>query len=1023
MRLKTEKAVSILLTATLLLGMIFIAIPYAKALGEPTATVRFIPSPVTVTGDGQAFDVACVVEGAYNLSGVDVQIEWDTNYMTYVSHTPTVTVEDFPAPIAPSPYAGIIHAPKLTLKDEVDGPLGPGTYWFGFATLGGPGFNGSGTAFVMSFLSQNVPFGDPLNFFDITINITNCDLARSTSAGGGALDRTLEDGIVRIYEQEFSYPAWPKLSINPTTVEFDDVLENETIDVVLHGFDMDTQTVTDLAAFWDVAGVDMYINFDPTLFQCVEVNVDPDGWFAAFWASGIFVIAADIDNVAGTVHVAFSGYGEPHIPPFGTGSVAELVMQAIVEFTTLPPTSPITIANPLVTGTEFVFDSQPGLIDIANPVTTSWHELSPSFCDGPFTLTGWTDGDGNGVLSDGDIVVLENTGDGFYFRYVIEDVTVTLNLTEQPFGTVDDYVWAASLMADGLANNGVPGHAVGTDDPYNGFGVPDWTGNFSLTYPFVSVSEINVTHFPFTGDEYTVTLTPGVDYAVHAGDDLVELLIPQDDHVINELWVDGVNNSLNGWPWINYLASGISSVYVDMMNGTARPGINLGYATPPPSEWWYDPDWPWELEGWWALGYFCPAPWCWPAGSMWWINYTAASYMTIEYDAEPDPNPRYLEFMGDYSDALGNLTSPIGSMWDEVYPQDWRLYEILGWTDDTDGFLDTGDYINTMSLDIMEEREYFVNAVGTDITVGKLPWICEDDPADQFFGVAPIVEVAGFPHEDRDYCPWHNKDYSVPLPHIVNDGGLVPPFMPPGGFIDLYVCYPDPYGGQGWYKNASMIWPQKEFCFKANVTYAGWPEQYKDVALQLIDPTGTTWGIWSGRTDVNGYVEICVRMPWPCPTNETDPWDYFGIWCVIATVDIACEIFNDTLCFKYDYLVNIWDAEADKESYKHCEDITVTITYGTYAMMYYNITFAITACDASGVPFGFAYEEVTIGKGEYAWCMYENGTLQLTVHVEKFARPPFATIYIVALNGLPSEGGSAETPVFEIVVEIEPEWA
>jgi hypothetical protein len=247
--------------------------------------------------------------------------------------------------------------------------------------------------------------------------------------------------------------------------------------------------------------------------------------------------------------------------------------------------------------------------------------------------------------------------------------------------------------------------------------------------------------------------------------------------------------------------------------------------------------------------------------------------------------------------------------------------------------------------------------------------------------------------------------------------------MPPGGFIDLYVCYPDPYGGQGWGKNASMIWPQKEFCFKANVTYAGWPEQYKDVALQLIDPTGTTWGIWSGRTDVNGFVEICVRMPWPCPENDTMPWDYFGIWCAIATVDVACIVFNDTLCFKYDYLVHIWDAEADKESYKHCEDITVTITYGTYAMMYYNITFAITACDASGVPFGFAYEEVTIGKGEYAWCMYENGTLVLTVHVEKFARPPFATIYVVALNGLPSEGGSAETPVFEIVVEIEPEWA
>jgi hypothetical protein len=649
MKQKAEKAVSILLIATLLLGMILIVIPYAKANGdEYTATVRFIPSLVTVTGNSQLFTVACVVEDAYKLSGVNIQIKWNTTYLSYISHEPTVPVEDYPSPIAPSPYAGIIHAPETQLKDEVDGSLGLGTYWFHFATSDGPSFYGDGTAFTIAFMSQNIPYGDPSNFFDTYIEILNCDLTRSRC---GCLDCVWENGIVRIYEQEFSYPPWPKLSITPDETEFDDVFENETVDVVLHGYDVDTQTITDLPAFWDVAGIDMYINFDPTLFQCVDVVVDPDGWFASFWASDIFIVADDIDNIAGTVHVAFSGYGEIHTPLYGAGRVAELVMQATVDFTTTPPCSPITLANP--------------------------------FVNGP-------------------------------------------------------------------------------------------------------------------------------------------------------------------------------------------------------------------------------------------------------------------------------------------------------------------------------------------------PWICDDDPTDPFFGVTPIVEVAGFPHEERGYCPWHNKNYSVPLPHVVNDGCLTPPFRPRGGFIDLYVCYPDPYGGQGWGKNASMIWPQKEFCFKANVSYSGWPEQYKDVALQLFDPTGTPWGIWVNRTDTRGFVQICVRMPWPCPTNDTMPWDYFGVWKVIATVDVACIVYNDTLYFKYDYLVNIWDAEADKPSYRHCEDITVTITYGTYAMRYYNITFAITACDDSGVPFGLAYETVTIGKGAYGWCWYVNGTLQLTVHIEKFAQPPFATIYVVALNGPPSEGGSAETPVFEIIVEIEP---
>ena len=40
MKLKTEKAVSILLTTTLLLGMLLIAIPFTKAAGEPIFATR-----------------------------------------------------------------------------------------------------------------------------------------------------------------------------------------------------------------------------------------------------------------------------------------------------------------------------------------------------------------------------------------------------------------------------------------------------------------------------------------------------------------------------------------------------------------------------------------------------------------------------------------------------------------------------------------------------------------------------------------------------------------------------------------------------------------------------------------------------------------------------------------------------------------------------------------------------------------------------------------------------------------------
>jgi hypothetical protein len=1004
--------------------MILIATPRVLA---QTTTVRFFPQPApqaVVTDDGQSFTVACVVEDVADLAGLDIQMTWNTTYLAYVSHDITATVEDYPSPIAPSPYAGIIHDPPLWLKDEVNTTAG--TYWAAFATLGGPSFDGDGTVFVMTFTSINTPFGNPLDSFLTYLHFTAVDLA---AGAGGSISHVREDGEIQHYYKEFEYPAWPKLSVIPEDIVSPGLNVNVTADVILHGinmtYDVGTRTwapvepeeITDLHPFWDVAGVDAVMHFDPTLLTAVDVQVDPDGWFAAFWAAGIFVLAADIDNVAGTVYVAFIGLGDPHLAPYGTGRIFSVTFETLTESNTLPVGScPISLGNDFP-GPEKVMHSMGGLIPPSTPVGTLWTELVTNFGDGPMELTGWTD-DGSLALSSGDIITMEHTGTGFYFDYDVDHMTGTLELLQQPFATIDNYVWPASFGEDGLANNGLPGRYVGTDDPYNGFGVPYWTGNFSLTYPFVTVDHINCTYMPFTGSEYTATLTEGVDYLVHADDDLVELLLPVDTTIINEMWTDGVDNMLNGWPWINYVASGISEVFVDMHNGTARPSPNLGYYTGPPSEWWYDPDWPWELEGYWALGYYTGS-FNWLPGSTWWLNYTAASYLTIDYAAEPDPNPRYLEFRGDYPDFLVALTDPIHTMWDEIVPLSWRDYNCTGWTDsDASTDINPSDYLQFYEYDTGEYRDYHVEARAVDLMLTRKPWICEDDPDDQFFGVAPIVSIAGYPHPERDYCPWDNKGYAVPLPHVVNDAVFYEYFHPLGGYIDIWTQN----GGEGPGAPGGLFWPQKEVLLCGRVTYADWPEQNKDVAFQIMDPDGVTWGVFVNRTNEDGYVCVRVRLPWPCD----DPDLIFGVWNVIATVDVACVVVNDTLEFKYDYKVRIFDAyiidQYDQDnSFKHCEDIIVHIDFGSQAMNTYNITFAITAVDASGVPFGFAYATAIIGGAE--WCEYAMGDIELTVHVAKFARPVVGTMYIVALSGLPFDGGSAETPVTELIFGIEAVWA
>ena len=217
--------------------------------------------------------------------------------------------------------------------------------------------------------------------------------------------------------------------------------------------------------------------------------------------------------------------------------------------------------------------------------------------------------------------------------YVREDRSVELPIASMRI--IEGPVWATdAISTDGLSNYNLPCRTTvpAKEATYNGYGKPNWAGNFSLTYPIDSVNRINVTYLPFSPNNYTATLTEGVDYLVHAHS-RIELLTDVDMPIINEHWIDGVNTSLQEWAWINYVASGIESIYVKFPNGTERFARNHGYIAPPPSEWWYDPDWPREFILLQLVDFCIECPYDWPAGSEWWVNYTAVSCLTVDYNA------------------------------------------------------------------------------------------------------------------------------------------------------------------------------------------------------------------------------------------------------------------------------------------------------------------------------------------------------------------------------------------------------
>ena len=238
-----------------------------------------------------------------------------------------------------------------------------------------------------------------------------------------------------------------------------------------------------------------------------------------------------------------------------------------------------------------------------------------------------------------------------------------------------------------------------------------------------------------------------------------------------------------------------------------------------------------------------------------------------------------------------------------------------------------------------------------------------------------------------------------------------------GRMIDLYigVCtdteqcvpFPYPYGGQNMNGNASLVWTQKLVCMWANVTYNFWPVQQKVVTFEILYPNGATLTVLSDVTDANGVAFAEFRMPWPCD----DPESLFGIWEIIASVDVACVIVKDYLHFHYDYLATWAKVTVDPAEIGHLGWLHVNVTIKSYALLPYWILITVDLKDELKVPIGFGYCWVLIGnKSINEWCTYKYYTLELWIQIPKYAFAGVAHAHTNALSTLPSLCGAAYCP-------------
>jgi len=126
--------------------------------------------------------------------------------------------------------------------------------------------------------------------------------------------------------------------------------------------------------------------------------------------------------------------------------------------------------------------------------------------------------------------------------------------------------------------------------------------------------------------------------------------------------------------------------------------------------------------------------------------------------------------------------------------------------------------------------------------------------------------------------------------------------------IDLYT-QKEPYSGRGPNQSSDAFAPQEEVILYAYVTYRDDPVPGKIVAFDVHGPLNRFENLSFTRTavtDDDGMANVSFRITWP---NGHSKEAVFGVWNVVALVDIAEVTVDDTLSFLVGWIIELIKVE------------------------------------------------------------------------------------------------------------------
>jgi parallel beta-helix repeat protein len=228
--------------------------------------------------------------------------------------------------------------------------------------------------------------------------------------------------------------------------------------------------------------------------------------------------------------------------------------------------------------------------------------------------------------------------------------------------------------------------------------------------------------------------------------------------------------------------------------------------------------------------------------------------------------------------------------------------------------------------------------------------------------------------------------------------------------IDVYTQQPEPYSGRGPNMPSDAFSPQSLVILYAEVTYNYEPVENKQVVFTIRDPNGVEI-LRTNNTDANGFTMVSFRLA----SNAT-----FGLYHVLASVEVSGRIANDTLTFLMGWIIEVINVTtldqygAPKDSFIKGDEIYFSVDLKNIAFTTRNATLTVGIYDNVSQIIGATFISLEVPPGLHEYNLVFNVKIPVWSAVEN------ASAHICAFTTWPWNGGVAYCPEVSTTFRIAP---